>query len=52
MYDYVSVEHQDEQIYTPQEETTKKPINMEQIQQGRIDQVQYTVEEGHSNELQ
>lgn len=39
MYDYVSVEHKDEQIYTPQEETTKQPINMEQIQQQRQSEI-------------
>ena len=40
MYDYVSVDHKDDQIYTPQEETpVKKAINLEQLQQQRQNEI-------------
>ena len=40
MYDYVAVDHNDEQIYTPQEDTSnKKPMNLEELQQQRQNEI-------------
>lgn len=40
MYDYVSVDQQDEQIYTPQEDAkSSKSVNLEQLQQQRQNEI-------------